>query len=199
MASRPESRIPVAVLGATGAVGQRLVSLLDGHPQFVLAEVAASERSAGKRYADATRWILPGDVPGPRARPRRDRRSDAALASPVCLSALDAAVADTIEPLQAGRGKLVVSNTKSFRMRPDVPLVIPEVNADHLALLDAQPTRASGGGIVTNPNCSVVGLAMALAPLAPRVRHRGAWPSRRCRRCPAPAIPAWRRSTRSGT
>ncbi len=162
--SRPDSRIPVAVLGATGAVGQRLVSLLEGHPQFVLAEVAASERSAGKTYAEATRWILPGDVPG-EARGLVVTQVDADFASPVLLSGLDAAVADTIEPLQAGRGKLVVSNTKSFRMRPDVPLVIPEVNADHLALLDGQPTRASGGGIVTNPNCSVVGLAMALAPL----------------------------------
>jgi len=157
-------RMPVAVLGATGAVGQRLVSLLEGHPQFVLAEVAASERSAGKSYAEATRWILPGDVPAG-ARGLVVKPVDADFASPVLLSGLDAAVADTIEPLQAGKGRLVVSNTKSLRMRPDVPLVIPEVNADHLALLDVQPWRASGGGVVTNPNCSVVGLAMALAPL----------------------------------
>ena len=164
MATQNDSRIPVAILGATGAVGQRLVSLLEGHPQFVLAEVAASERSAGKTYAEATRWILPGDIPK-EARGLVVTSVDADFASTILLSGLDAAVADTIEPLQAGRGKLVVSNTKSFRMRPDVPLVIPEVNADHLALLDGQPTRASGGGIVTNPNCSVVGLAMALAPL----------------------------------
>ena len=164
MATQNDSRIPVAILGATGAVGQRLVSLLEGHPQFVLAEVAASERSAGKTYAEATRWILSGDIPK-EARGLVVMTVDADFASPVLLSGLDAAVADMIEPLQAGRGKLVVSNTKSFRMRPDVPLVIPEVNADHLALLDGQPTRASGGGIVTNPNCSVVGLAMALAPL----------------------------------
>ena len=160
----PGARIPVAVLGATGAVGQRLVSLLEGHPQFVLAEVAASERSAGKSYLEATRWILPGDVPAG-ARGLLVKAVDADFTSPVLLSGLDAAVADTIEPLQAGKGRLVVSNTRSFRMRPDVPLVIPEVNADHLALLDGQPWRASGGGIVTNPNCSVVGLAMALAPL----------------------------------
>ena len=161
---RESGRIPVAVLGATGAVGQRLVSLLDGHPQFVLGEVAASERSAGKSYAEATRWILPGDIPEG-ARGLTVKPVDADFSSPVLLSGLDAAVADAIEPLQAGKGRLVVSNTKSFRMRPDVPLVIPEVNADHLALLDGQPWRASGGGIVTNPNCSVVGLAMALAPL----------------------------------
>jgi aspartate-semialdehyde dehydrogenase len=157
-------RIPVAVLGATGAVGQRLVSLLEGHPHFVLAEVAASERSAGKSYVEAARWILPGDVPAG-ARGLLVKSVDADFSSPVLLSGLDAAVADTIEPLQASKGRLVVSNTRSFRMRPDVPLVIPEVNADHLALLDGQPWRASGGGIVTNPNCSVVGLAMALAPL----------------------------------
>jgi aspartate-semialdehyde dehydrogenase len=161
---RPDSRIPVAVLGATGAVGQRLVSLLAGHPVFRLAEVAASERSAGKGYAEATRWFLPGDVPV-EARDLAVTAVDAEFASPLLLSGLDAAVADTIEPLQASRGRLVVSNTKSFRMRPDVPLVIPEVNADHLALLDGQPWRGAGGGIVTNPNCSVVGLAMALAPL----------------------------------
>ncbi len=160
----PGRRIPVGVLGATGAVGQRLVSLLEGHPQFVLAEVAASERSAGKSYLEATRWILPGDVPE-EARGLVVKPVDAEFASPVLLSGLDAAVADTVEPLQAGKGRLVVSNTRSFRMQADVPLVIPEVNGDHLALLDVQPWRASGGGIVTNPNCSVVGLAMALAPL----------------------------------
>jgi aspartate-semialdehyde dehydrogenase len=162
--TRTDSRIPVAVLGATGAVGQRLVSLLASHPRFVLAEVAASERSAGKSYLEATRWILTGDVPK-EARALVVTSVDADFASPILLSGLDASVADTIEPLQAGRGRLVVSNTKSFRMRPDVPLVIPEVNADHLDLLDGQPWRAEGGGIVTNPNCSVVGLAMALAPL----------------------------------
>ncbi len=154
----------MGILGATGAVGQRMVSLLAGHPWFRLAEVAASERSAGKRYADATRWFLPGDVPE-EARGLTVVPVESELASPIVLSALDAAVADEIEPLQAGRGRLVVSNTKSFRMQEDVPLLVPEVNADHLALLDRQPWRASGGGIVTNPNCVVVGLAMALAPL----------------------------------
>lgn len=162
--SAPKSRIPVAVLGATGAVGQRMVSLLAGHPWFRLAEAAASERSAGKRYAEATRWVLPGDVPE-EARDLVVVPVESELASPLVLSALDASVADAVEPLQAGRGRLVVSNTKSFRMRPDVPLLVPEVNADHLALLDAQPWRATGGGIVTNPNCVVVGLAMGLAPL----------------------------------
>ena len=157
-------KIPVAILGATGAVGQRMIQLLEGHPLLRIAEVAASERSAGKRYADATRWILPGDIPL-EARDLVVTGVEHELSSPLVLSALDAAVADTVEPLQAGRGRLVVSNTKSFRMRDDVPLLIPEVNADHLALLDQQKWPVAGGGIVTNPNCVVVGLAMALAPL----------------------------------
>ncbi len=159
-----DARIPVAVLGATGAVGQRMVSLLTGHPTLRLAEVAASERSLGKTYVDATRWILPGDVPG-EARDLVVGPVDGPLSSRLVLSALDAAVADDVEPLQAARGKLVVSNTKSFRMHADVPLLVPEVNAGHLALLDRQEWAAAGGGIVTNPNCVVVGLAMALAPL----------------------------------
>jgi aspartate-semialdehyde dehydrogenase len=159
-----DGRIPVAVLGATGAVGQRMVSLLAGHPTLRLAEVAASERSQGKTYLEATRWILPGDVPE-EARGLVVRAVDGPLESRLVLSALDAAVADTVEPLQASRGKLVVSNTKSFRMQADVPLLIPEVNAGHLALLERQEWAKAGGGLVTNPNCVVVGLAMALAPL----------------------------------
>ena len=164
MESGRREKTPVAVLGATGAVGQRMISLLAGHPMLRLAEVAASERSAGRIYADATRWILPGDIPA-EARELTVRSVRAELSSPIVLSALDAAVADEVEPLQASRGKLVVSNTKSFRMKPDVPLVIPEVNPDHLDLLSVQEWHRAGGGIVTNPNCSVVGLAMALAPL----------------------------------
>ncbi len=162
--SNQDCRVPVAVLGATGAVGQRMISLLEGHPWLRLAEVAASERSQGKRYVDATRWILPGDVPA-EARDLMVVSVEDALQSRIVLSALDASVADTVEPLQASRGKLVVSNTKSFRMKEDVPLLIPEVNADHLALLGKQTYAASGGGIITNPNCVVVGLAMALAPI----------------------------------
>ena len=159
-----DGRIPVAILGATGAVGQRMVSLLAGHPRLRLAEVAASERSQGRTYLEATRWILPGDVPE-EARGFVVKAVVDPLESRLVLSALDAKVADEVEPLQASRGKLVVSNTKSFRMQADVPLLIPEVNADHLALLDRQEWAAVGGGIVTNPNCVVVGLAMALAPL----------------------------------
>ena len=138
-----DGRIPVAILGATGAVGQRMVSLLAGHPSLRLAEVAASERSQGKTYLEATRWILPGDVPE-EARGLVVTSVEEELESRLVLSALDAKVADTVEPLQASRGKLVVSNTKSFRMQADVPLLIPEVNADHLALLDRQEWAAAG-------------------------------------------------------
>ena len=159
-----DGRIPVAVLGATGAVGQRMVALLEGHPTLRLAEVAASERSQGKTYLEAARWLLPSDVPG-EAGGLVVTAVDGPLESRLVLSALDASVAEGVEPLQASRGRLVVSNTKSFRMHDDVPLLIPEVNAGHLALLDGQEWAKAGGGIVTNPNCVVVGLAMALAPL----------------------------------
>jgi aspartate-semialdehyde dehydrogenase len=158
-------RVPIAVIGATGAVGQRMISLLADHPWFRIAEVAASERSAGKRYVDATRWILPGDIPED-ARDLTVKSVEEELTSSIVLSAVDAAVADEIEPLHASRGKFVVSNTKSFRMKADVPLLIPEVNPDHLALVERQTWWKSGrGAIITNPNCVVVGLAMGLAPL----------------------------------
>ena len=165
MATRPDSRIPVAVLGATGAVGQRLVSLLDGHPQFVLAEVAASERSAGKTLRRGDALDPPGRRPGGGARPRRDGRWTRTSPRPSSSRA-----STRPSPTRSSRCRPgAASSSSRTRSRsgcsPDVPLVIPEVNADHLALLDGQPTRASGGGIVTNPNCSVVGLAMALAPL----------------------------------
>ncbi len=157
-------KIPVGILGATGAVGQRFVQLLEHHPWFTLAEVAASERSAGKSYAQATRWFLPGDVPEAAGR-LIVTNAVAPLTAPILFSGLDGEVAGEIEPYHAGRGHLVVSNTKSFRMNDDVPLLIPEVNPDSLELLGRQSWSASGGGIITNPNCSVVGLAMALAPL----------------------------------
>jgi aspartate-semialdehyde dehydrogenase len=158
------SKIPVGILGATGAVGQRFVQLLEHHPWFTLTEVAASERSAGKNYSAATRWFLPGDVPDA-AGALTVARAGEPLTAPILFSGLDGEVAGEIEPYYAGRGHLVVSNTKSFRMNDDVPLLIPEVNPDSLDLLRRQQSNGSGGGIVTNPNCSVVGLALALAPL----------------------------------
>lgn len=160
-----DPRLPVAVLGATGAVGQRFVALLDGHPWFRLAAVCASDRSAGKRYGEAVRWHLDRPIPEAAAamevlpcRPGIDAR--------VAFSGLDAAVAGDIESEFAASGHAVVSNAKNHRMAPDVPLLVPEVNADHLELLRGQRKHyPSGGFIVTNPNCSTVGLVMTLAPL----------------------------------
>ncbi|HVH38820.1 MAG TPA: aspartate-semialdehyde dehydrogenase [Gemmatimonadaceae bacterium] len=162
-----DSRLPVAVLGATGAVGQTFIRLLAGHPWFRLAEVAASERSAGKCYADATRWIeglMPADVAGMTV----TRCDPAGVSSPIVFSALDAAAAEVLEPAFAKAGRFVLSNAKNFRMEADVPLVIPEVNASHLALLDAQRARGWTGGVVTNANCAATVAAMALAPLHER-------------------------------
>jgi aspartate-semialdehyde dehydrogenase len=156
-------RIPVGVLGATGAVGQRLVQLLARHPWFELAELAASDRSAGRAYAEACAWRLPG-TPPPEAARLSVTSCDGPFRSQLLFSGLDSSVAGEIEAALAGRGHVVVSNSRNHRMHPAVPLLIPEVNPDHL---DAVLPRAREGAgyIVTNPNCSVVGLAMALAPL----------------------------------
>jgi aspartate-semialdehyde dehydrogenase len=161
-----DGRIPVAVLGATGAVGQRFVSLLDGHPWFRVAALAASERSAGKPYAEAVRWFLPEPMPawaaGMTVVPCDPGRAEARVA----FSGLDAAIAGEVEEAFARAGAAVVSNARNHRMTPDVPLLIPEVNADHLELIERQRRRLGGKGyIVTNPNCSTVGLALALGPL----------------------------------
>ena len=162
----PRSRIPVAVLGATGAVGQSFVQLLADHPWFDLVELAASERSAGRSYADAAHWIGADPMPE-RLRAQRVLACDpAVVAAPIVFSALDASVARDAEAAFAHAGRLVLSNAKSYRMDDDVPLVTPEVNADHLSLLDVQRTRRGwSGGIVTNANCSSIVAVMALAPL----------------------------------
>ena len=158
------ARLPVAILGATGAVGQTFVRLLAAHPWFRIAELAASERSAGKRYADATRWIE-GEMPAEVAGLTVTACDPDAVRSPVVFSALDATAAAELEPRFAQAGRFVLSNAKHFRMAPDVPLVIPEVNASHLALLDAQRARGWTGGVITNANCAATVTAMALAPL----------------------------------
>ena len=161
----PTSPIPVAVLGATGAVGQTFIRLLDGHPWFRVAEVAASERSAGQRYDAATRWIE-GVMPASVADLTVVACRPDAVRSPIVFSALDSGVAGEIEAAFAGAGRLVLSNAKNYRMDPDVPLVIPEVNADHLGLLETQRARRGwSGGIVTNANCAATVAAMALAPV----------------------------------
>jgi len=158
-------RWPVAVLGATGAVGQAFVRLLEDHPWFDLVEVAASERSAGKPYREAARW-MEGVLPAAVAAMPVLACTPHAVRAPIVFSALDASVAGEVEAAFAQAGRLVLSNAKNYRMERDVPLVIPEVNGDHLALLAEQRVkRGWTGGIVTNANCAVTVIAMALAPL----------------------------------
>ncbi len=158
-------RWPVAVLGATGAVGQAFIRLLEGHPWFDLVEVAASERSAGRSYREATRW-LEGTMPAKVAALGVKLCDPSEVTAPIVFSALDSSVAGEVEAAFAKAGRMVLSNAKNYRMESDVPLVIPEVNGDHLALLAAQrAARGWPGGIVTNANCAVTVIAMALAPL----------------------------------
>jgi aspartate-semialdehyde dehydrogenase len=158
----------VAVLGATGTVGQRFLQLLENHPWFEVAEVMASDQSAGKSYEEAvgSRWKLPTAIPAKVSR-LRVKGPREKLSSRLLFSALDASVAGEMEEHYARAGHLVSSNARNHRMDPLVPLVIPEINRDHLELLDKQPYK-NGGGIVTNPNCSTIVLALALAPLHQR-------------------------------
>ena len=157
--------IEVGVLGATGTVGQELIAQLADHPWFTVSWLGASERSAGKRYRDATAWRLPA----PRPEGVADMVVDTVTperAPRLVFSGLDASVAGEVETAFAEQGHIVVSNAQNHRMDPVVPLVIPEINADHLQLLTAQAeSKGWSGGIVTNPNCSAVVLAMAVAPL----------------------------------
>ena len=159
--------IDVGILGATGMVGQQFIRLLAGHSWFRPVWLGASERSEGRRYSEATTWRLPDALPDSVAG-RTVEACTPGRAPQLIFSALDAAAAETIEPAFAAAGHIVVSNARSFRMQDDVPLLIPEINPDHLTLIQAQ-RRARGwrGAIVTNPNCSTVVLAMALAPLRP--------------------------------
>ena len=162
-----EKRIEVGVLGATGMVGQQFINQLAGHPWFSLAWLAASERSEGKRYSDAASWRL--DTPIPQGVAERSVEPCTPGRGPkLVFSALDASVAGEIEQAFAEAGHLVVSNARNHRMDPAVPLLVPEVNPDHLGLLQVQAKQRGGkGAIVTNPNCSTVVLTMALAPLRP--------------------------------
>ncbi len=171
----------VGILGATGMVGQRFIQLLEDHPWFQVTWLAASDRSSGKSYGEAVRWKLDTPLPA----------SIAALpvspASPenapsIIFAALDTDIARDLEPKFAAAGCAVISNSSAFRMQADVPLVIPEVNADHLSLISHQnwngsATSARRGYIVTNPNCSAIGLVLALKPLAERFGLRAVFVS----------------------
>jgi aspartate-semialdehyde dehydrogenase len=157
------SVLPVGLLGATGAVGQRLVSLLEHHPRFELAWVAASERSVGQAYESVARWSLPSPLPSRAGRLELLACDPEATPEvPLVMSALDADQARKLERRFAARGSLVVSNASAHRMDADVPLLVPEVNPDHLALLDGQDLA---GGLIANPNCTTVALVLALKPL----------------------------------
>jgi aspartate-semialdehyde dehydrogenase len=159
------AKIPVAILGATGAVGQRFVQLLADHPWFEIVAVAASEKSSGRRYADACRWIISGEQP-PDVGAMTIRSLTPTFPARLAFSALPLPVAREVEPAFALAGYGVCSNASAFRYETDVPLVIPEVNADHLVLIERQRAeRGWPGFIVTSPNCTTTGIAMPLKPL----------------------------------
>jgi aspartate-semialdehyde dehydrogenase len=162
-----ETRIEVGILGATGMVGQHFVKFLQNHPWFDLKWLGASDRSAGKKYKDATDWHLGGATPGSVA-DLVVEECKPGNAPRLLFSAMDASVATEIERAFAQAGHVVVSNSKNHRMERDVPLLVPEINPDHLKLVPGQQ-RARGwkGQIVTNPNCATVSLTMGLAPLKP--------------------------------
>jgi len=161
-------KLPVGILGATGIVGQRFVQMLEHHPWFEVAWLAASDRSEGKEYAEAARWKLKTPIPT-KVASMKVAPANPSGAPKIIFAALDAAVAAEMEPRFAEAGCGVVTNSSALRMKADVPLVIPEVNPDHIKLVECQDwRRGSGGFVVTNPNCSAIGLVMALAPLEQR-------------------------------
>lgn len=158
-------KMEVGILGATGMVGQRFVSLLEGHPWFKVSWLAASDKSAGKPYSEACRWRLRKPMPES-ARSLMVHECRPGEAPRLVFSSLDSKVAGEVEKEFARAGHVVISNSSNHRMEPDVPLLIPEVNPGHLGLLHTQQkSRGWSGTIVTNPNCTTVGLVMSLAPL----------------------------------
>jgi aspartate-semialdehyde dehydrogenase len=161
----------VGILGATGTVGQRFIQLLEGHPQFELTALAASDRSQGKSYSEACAWRLPGEMPQS-VRSLKVEPPKPPLDCEIVFSSLPGDIARETEEGFASAGYAVISNSSALRMDEDVPLLIPEINYEHLALLDVQRARRGfdKGFIVTNPNCSTIALALALAPLHARFR-----------------------------
>ncbi len=163
-----KNKYPIGILGATGMVGQRYIQLLADHPWFEIAWLGASDRSSGKTYCEAAKWRL--DTP----LPERIAKMTVSPAEPegapkIIFASVDAAIAREMEPRFAAAGCAVISNSSAFRMAPNVPLVLPEVNADHLHLVEEQPWRKQAGGfIVTNSNCSAMGLVLALKPIEER-------------------------------
>ncbi|HVP44490.1 MAG TPA: aspartate-semialdehyde dehydrogenase [Terriglobales bacterium] len=161
-------KLAVGILGATGIVGQRLIQLLEHHPWFEVTWLAASERSSGRTYGQVARWRLKTPMPDPVAR-LTVSPAEPEGAPRIIFASLDAAIARELEPRFAQAGCAVISNSSALRMQPDVPLIIPEINPDHLRLIECQSwRRASRGFAVTNSNCSAMGLALALAPIHKR-------------------------------
>jgi aspartate-semialdehyde dehydrogenase len=159
------AKIPVGVLGATGTVGQRFIQLLHGHPWFEVTAVAASDRSAGQRFTDACHWLLASDMPDSVAR-LGIQPIEPGLDCEVVFSALPSSVAGPVEESFARAGYVVCSNAAPHRMAADVPLLIPEVNADHTALIETQRSRRGWTGlIVASANCTTTQLALALKPV----------------------------------
>src|SRR5260370_1731355 len=167
-------RRKVGILGATGMVGQGFIQLLSNHPWFEIAWLAASDRSAGKTYGEAVRWKLdtplPAGIGAMTMQPNTPEAETGELPIPkIIFAALDAEIVRELERKSAAAGCAVISSWSAFRMGKDIPLVVPEVNADQLDLIEAQRwRRESGGYIVTNPNCSAIGLVLALKPLEKR-------------------------------
>ncbi|MBV8856605.1 MAG: aspartate-semialdehyde dehydrogenase [Acidobacteria bacterium] len=159
----------VGILGATGTVGQRFIQLLEGHPQFEVAALAASDRSKGKAYSEACAWRLPGEMPEA-VRGLKVEAPEPPLDCEIVFSSLPGDIARETEESFARAGYAVISNSSALRMDEDVPLLIPEVNHEHLAQLDTQKSARGldRGMIVTNPNCSTIMLVLALAPLHAR-------------------------------
>jgi aspartate-semialdehyde dehydrogenase len=163
-----QKKISVGILGATGIVGQRFVQMLEHHPWFEVAWIAASDRSEGKPYAEAARWRMKTPMPAA-VTAMRVSAARPEGAPKLIFAALDAGIAAELEPMFADAGCAVITNSSALRMKSDVPLVIPEVNPDHIKLIECQTwKRKSGGFVVTNSNCSAMGLVLALAPLQQR-------------------------------
>jgi aspartate-semialdehyde dehydrogenase len=161
-----QNKLKVGVLGATGTVGQRFVQLLEHHPWFEVGELAASDRSTGRSYEEACQWKISGRMPK-YAAPMIVKDCSANLACDFVVSGLPSSVAGEVESAFAEKGYPVLSNSKNHRMDEDVPLLVPEINAEHLALLKVQKRNRGykGGFIITNPNCTTMALVLALAPL----------------------------------
>jgi len=159
-------KLNVAILGATGAVGQRFIQLLENHPWFEVTELIGSERSAGKKYVEAANWILDG-TPPPSVRDMTVKGLFDAIDAPLVFSALPKEPAVEREPDLAKAGHVVCTNASAHRMATDVPLLLPEINADHIGLISVQRENRgwSSGALIANSNCTVMPVVMALKPL----------------------------------